>query len=110
MYFYEIHEGDEDVGTAVLVAHEDRLSPEDFFRLVKQARALVKDSFEEDSLTEAIANELQRAHGFLHVTDELLLASVNVGDTDEDTYLVKSDEGVRTVFVEAERADGDKPN
>ena len=103
MYFYEIHEGDEDVGTAVLVGHEDRMTPEEFFRLVKQARALVKDSFEEDSLAEAIANELQRAHGFIHVTDDLLLASVNVGDTDEDTFLVATDEGVRTVFVEADK-------
>ena|SRR5438270_14022306 len=110
MYFYEIHEGDEDVGTAVLVGHEDRFTPEEFFRLVKQARTLVKDSFEEASLTEAIANELQRAHGFIHVTDDLLLASVSVGDTDEDTYLVANDEGVRTVFVEAERPARDKPN
>jgi hypothetical protein len=77
---------------------------------VKQARALIKDSFEEDSLVEAIANELQRAHGFIHVTDDLLLASVNVGETDEDTFLVATEEGVRTVFVEAEQANGDKPN
>ena len=113
MYFYEIHEGDEDIGTAVLVAHEDRMSPEDFFRLVKKARDLVKDAFEEPSLSEAIANELERAHGFTHVTDERLLASVNVGETDEDTYLVASDDAVRTVYVEADEprsGNGNKPN
>ena len=114
MYFYEIHEGDEDLGTAVLVGHEDQLAPEDFFRLVKKARDLVKDAFEEPSLTEAIANELERAHGFTHVTDERLLASVNVGETDKDTYLVASDEGVRTIYVESDEppqaGNGDRPN
>ena len=34
-------------------------------------------------------------HGFVHVTDERLLASVSVGDTDQDTFLVASDEGER---------------
>jgi hypothetical protein len=113
MYFYEIHEGDEDLGTAVLVGHEDELSPEDFFRLVKRARDLVKDAFEEPSLTEAIANELERAHGFTHVTDERLLASVNVGETDKDTYLLAADEGVRTVYVESDQpkdGNGDRAN
>ena len=113
MYFYEIHEGDEDLGTAVLVGHEDRMSPEDFFRLVKKARDLVKDAFEEPSLAEAIANELERAHGFTHVTDERLLASVNVGETDKDTFLVASDDGLRTVYVEADEpkpSNGDRPN
>lgn len=113
MYFYEIHEGDEDLGTAVLVGHEDQMSPEDFFRLVKKARELVKGAFEEPSLAEAIANELERAHGFTHVTDERLLASVNVGETDKDTFLVASDEGLRTVYVEADEpkaGNGDRPN
>ena len=82
MFFYEIHEGDEDVGTAVLLAHEQRFDPDDFFTIVKKARALLSDAYEEETLSEAIANELQRAHGFLHVTDDMLIASVNVGETD----------------------------
>jgi hypothetical protein len=106
LYFYEIHDGDEDLGSAVLVCHPERHSPEEFFRLAKKARDLVIDSFEEASLSEAIANELERAHGFLHVTDERLVASVNVGETDQDTHLVVADEAVRTVFVAAD-ADGD---
>ncbi|HEY8730617.1 MAG TPA: hypothetical protein VIN69_01390 [Candidatus Limnocylindria bacterium] len=114
MYFYEIHEPDDDLGTAVLLSHEDRFSPEEFFRMVKRARDLVKDSFEEASLPEAIANELQRSSGFVHVTDERLLASVSVGDTDQDTYLVANDESVRTVYVEADetepRSNGDRRN
>jgi hypothetical protein len=104
VFFYEIHEGDEDVGTAVLLGHEQQFEPLDFFALVKKVRAQVLDSYEEDSLSEAIANELQRAHGFIHVTDAMLLASVNVADTDEDTFLVTEGEDARTVFV---RRDGD---
>ena len=112
MYFYEIHEPDDDLGTAVLLSHEDRFSPEEFFRMVKKARDLVKDSFEEASLPEAIANELERSSHFVHVTDERLLASVNVGETDADTYLVATDEGVRTVYVEGDepKPNGDRPN
>ena len=104
MYFYEIHEGDDELGTAVLLAHERAFSPEDFFDLVKKARMLLRDSHEEDTLSEAIANELERSSGFLHVTDDRLLASVNVGETDQDTFLVASDDATRTVYVRSEDA------
>ncbi|HYR94522.1 MAG TPA: hypothetical protein VEP48_10000 [Methylomirabilota bacterium] len=102
MFFYEIHEGDEDVGTAVLLGHEERFDPDDFFALVKKVRKLLGDTYEEDTLSEAIANELQRSHGFLHVTDDLLVASVSVGETDADTYLVTQGEDARTIFVKGE--------
>lgn len=107
MYFYEIHEGEDEVGIAVLLAHETAYSPQDFFALVKKARLLVKDAFEEDSLSEAIANELERSAGFIHVTDERLLASVNVGETDADTFLVVTGEEARTVFVRADELEDD---
>ncbi len=100
MFFYEIHEGDEELGTAVLLGHEQRFDPLDFFALVKKARALVMDSFEEDTLSEAIANELQRSHGFVHVTDDLLVASVNVDQEEENTYLVTETADDRTIFVQ----------
>ncbi len=106
MYFYEIHEGDDELGTAVLLAHERAFSAADFFALVKKARALLADGFEEDTLSEAIANELERSSGFLHVTDDRLLASVNVGETDEDTFLVTADDAARTVYVRR----GDHPD
>ena len=102
MFFYEIHEGDEDVGTAVLLGHEERFDPIDFFALVKKVRSLVMDSYEEDTLSEAIANELQRSHGFVHVTDDLLIASVNVDETDENTFLVTEGEDTRTIFIQRE--------
>lgn len=105
MYFYEIHEGDDELGTAVLVAHEQAYSPADFFALVKKAKALLADAYEEDTLSEAIANELERSSGFLHVTDDRLLASVNVGESDEDTFLVTADETARTVYVRRDERD-----
>lgn len=105
MYFYEIHEGDDELGTAVLLAHERAFSPAEFFELVKKARALLAGSYQEDTLSEAIANELERSSGFLHVTDDRLLASVNVGETDEDTFLVTADEQTRSVFVKSDDAE-----
>jgi hypothetical protein len=102
MHFYEIHEGDEEVGTAVLLAHESRIEPMDFFELVKRARTLLLDSYEEDTLTEAIANELQRSAGFTHVTDDLLVASVNVDETEAQTYLLTEEGDTRTLFMKRE--------
>src|SRR5438552_1669502 len=88
MFYYEIHDGDEDLGTAVLLAHEQHFEPAEFFALVKKARTLLLDAYEEDSLSEAIANELARTEGFVHVTDDLLIASVNVDEAEERTFLV----------------------
>jgi hypothetical protein len=102
MHFYEIHEGDEELGTAVLLAHEQRFEPLEFFAMVKRARLLVVDSYEEDSLAEAIANELQRSSGFVHVTDELLVASVNVDETEENTYLLTEGADERSLFLARE--------
>ena len=113
LYFYEVHDGDEDLGSAVLVCHPERHSPAEFFAIVKRVRLLVMGSFEEPSLSEAIANELQRASGFLHVTDERLIASVNVDERDEETFLVTSEGGTRSVFVSVDEDDedeSDRPN
>jgi hypothetical protein len=102
MHFYEVHEGDEEIGAAVLLAHDERMDPMEFFELVKRARALVRDAYEEDSLAEAIANELQRSGGFTHVTDDLLVASVNVDEKEENTYLLTEEGDTRTLFMKRE--------
>jgi len=109
MFFYEIHESDEELGTAVLLAHEEQLEPAEFFALVKKARRLVKDSFEEDSLAEAVANELERSSGFVHITDERLLASVQVDESDEETFLLQADGMTRAVFLSRD-GEGDDLN
>lgn len=105
MYFYEIHEGDDELGTAVLLAHEHAFTPAEFFDLVKKARALLMNAFEEDTLSEAIANELERSGGFLHVTDDRLLASVNVDESEEGTFLLSADDQTRSVYVRRDDAD-----
>ncbi len=109
MFFYEIHEGDDEMGTAVLLGHERRFEPAEFFALVKRLRAQVLDSYEEDTLSEAIANELQRSHGFVHVTDDLLVASVNVDESEENTFLVTEGRDERVAQRDGDgHHDGDK--
>ena len=106
MYFYEIHESDDDIGAAALVGHEKRFEPVEFLALVKKARTLLLGAFEEDSLAEAIAVELERTAGFLHVTDDRLIASVSVGETDADTFLVTEGTDERAVYLSADEDDG----
>jgi len=99
MYFYEIHEGDDEMGTQVIVAHETRYQPLDFLRLVKQARAKVLDRYEEDTLTEGIAAELERAHGFTYVSDDRLTAAVNVSDNELETFLTATGTDKRSIYI-----------
>jgi hypothetical protein len=60
VYFYEIHESDDDLYSDALLAHEQEFTAEEFFELVQETRRRVQDSFEEDTLVEAIAHELER--------------------------------------------------
>ena len=46
-----------------------------------------------------LTDELARTAGFIHVTDELLVASVNVDVTEEGTFLVSEEAGDRSVFL-----------
>lgn len=99
MYFYEVHEGDEELGTTVMLAHEKRFAPLDFLKTVKEARKKVLDTFEEDTLTEAVAVELERSHGFLYVSDDRLTAAVNVSDVEEENYLVATGGQQRSIYL-----------
>lgn len=92
MYFYELHEGDADVFIDVLLVHEVEYSPEEFFELVQEIRRRVVDRFEDDTLIEAIAVELEREHGFVYVSDARLTAAVNVSRDDEDNFLAEIDD------------------
>ncbi|MEO5940068.1 MAG: hypothetical protein ABIZ72_03945 [Candidatus Limnocylindrales bacterium] len=91
MYFYELHEGDEDVFSDVLLARDDEMDPDEFFELVEVVRHQVQDNYVDDTLIEAIAAELQREHGFIHVSDDRLTAAVNVSPIDEENFLVAID-------------------
>ena len=91
MYFYELHEGDQDVFSDVLLVHDSEYDPEEFFELVQDVRRKVQDTFEHDTLIEAIAAELERHHGFVHVSDDRLTAAVNVSRDDDDNFLAEID-------------------
>lgn len=93
MHFYELHEGDDEVYADVLLAHEEEYEPQEFFELVQQIRRRVQDTFEDDTLIEAIAVALERDHGFVFINDERLTAAVNVSRDDEDNFLAPIDGG-----------------
>ncbi len=92
MYFYELREGDEDLFADVLLYREEEMDPESFFELVQSIRHEVQDSFEHDTLIEAIAEELERDHGFVAISDDRLTASVNVSRDEADNFLASLDE------------------
>jgi hypothetical protein len=93
LYFYELHEGDEEVFSDVLLARDDEMDADDFFDLVQSIRRRIQDSYEDDTLIEAIAAELQRQHDFTYISDERLTAAVNVSTVEEENLLVAIDTG-----------------
>ncbi|HEY1169282.1 MAG TPA: hypothetical protein VGE81_09960 [Candidatus Limnocylindrales bacterium] len=113
MFFYELREGDDDIFADVLLVREEEMDADSFFELVQSIRHGLQDGFEQDTLIEAIAEELERDHGFVSISDERLTASVNVSKQDDDNYLASldSDEDeddspdYRGIFVELPRDD-----
>jgi hypothetical protein len=89
VFFYELHEGDEEIFSDVLVANETEMDPDEFFDLVQSIRRRVQDNYEDDTLIEAIAIELEREHGFVFISDERLSASVNVSVVEADNFLAE---------------------
>ena len=121
MYFYELHEGDEDVFSDVLLVRDEEMDPDDFFELVQSVRRRVQDTYEDDTLIEAIAAELEREHDFVFVSDERLTAAVNVSTEEKENFLTSIDRDAdedesdradyRAVIAEFDPdADGDLPN
>ena len=87
MYFYELNEGDEEIFSDVLLVRDTEMEPEEFFELVQSIRRRVQDSYEDDTLIEAIAVELERDHGFTFIADERLSAAVNVSTVEAENFL-----------------------
>ena len=112
MFFYELHEGDDDVFSDLLLVSDEEMEPEDFFELVQSIRERVQDTFEDDTLIEAIAHELEREHGFTFVSDDRLTASVHVSTIDEENRLIALDDEVaesaefRTLYAELDSDTG----
>ena len=94
MYFYELHEGDDDVFSDLLLVSDEQIEAEDFFELVQAIREKVQPTFEEDTLIEAIANELEREHGFTFVSDARLSASVHVSPIEAENRLISADDEI----------------
>ena len=118
MYFYELHEGDADVFADILLVHESEYDSEEFFELVQDVRRKVLDRFEHDTLIEAIAAELERHHGFVYVSDDRLVAAVNISRDDDDNFLAEiertgatdEDEDADYVTIPVEFDPGTRPN
>lgn len=102
LFFYELHEGATDLMTDALLVSESDLTPAEFEGMVKAARNAIIDIFEEDTLVEAIARELERSHGFTYVSDEKLQSSMSVGMEEVDTYLVEPSSEFRSIVAEME--------
>lgn len=107
MYFYELHEGDDEIFSDLLLVHDELIEPDDFFALVQAIRTQVQDSFEDDTLIEAIAHELEREHGFTFVSDERLTASVHVSPDEDENHLVALDDDLEGADFRAILADFD---
>jgi hypothetical protein len=90
VFFYELHEGDTEIYSDVLVVSESEWEPQEFFELVQRIRHDLKE-YSEDTLIEAIAMILERDHGFVYVNDERLVAAVNVSTEDADNFLADLD-------------------
>jgi hypothetical protein len=104
VFFYELHEGATDLLTDALLVTERELSRDAFAALVQSARTAVIDTYEEDTLVEAIARELERSHGFTYIGDEKLTASMSVGINPQDTFLVEQSDEFRSMIVELDRS------
>ncbi|MBI2763093.1 MAG: hypothetical protein HYX54_04995 [Chloroflexi bacterium] len=121
MHFYELHEGEGDVFFDVMLFRDDEMDAEEFFGVVQSIRRQVQDSFETDTLVEAIAQELERQYGFVFISDDRLTAAVNVSKIDDDNFLadldgddldddmpkVTGDADYRAVYAEFQPPDAD---
>lgn len=92
MHFYELHEGDGDDFGDLLLVRDEEMDPDDFFELVQAIRRRIQGSFEQDTLIEAIAVELERDHGFLFISDDRLAAAINVSKVEDDNFMADLDD------------------
>ena len=89
MFFYELHEGDDDLFSDLLLARDTEMDPDVFFDIVQTIRRRVQDSFDQDTLIEAIADELERDYEFVVIADDRLTAAVNVSQIEKDIFLAE---------------------
>ena len=126
MFFYELHEGDDEVYSDVILYSDSEWEPDEFFDLVQSIRRRIQDSYTHDTLIEAIATVLEREHGFLYVSDDRLTAAVNVSTQENENFLAElevdlddeddDDEGDTdgadyvTIYADLDADGGSRPN
>jgi len=93
VWFYELHEGDDELYSDVLLYHDTEYDEQELLELVLEARTAILDSYTEDTLGEAIANELARKHGFLVVDDTQLRVAISVSAQEGETVVANVDLG-----------------
>lgn len=103
MFFYELHEGDNEIYSDVLVVSESEWEADEFFQLVQSIRRRIQDIYTQDTLVEAIAMELERDHGFIYVSDDRLAAAVNVSTEEGENFLAE----LEVELADAEEDDDD---
>jgi hypothetical protein len=103
MYFYELHEGEDDVFSDLLLAHDELFEADEFFEMVQLIRRRVQDDFSHDTFLEAIADGLEADYGFTPIDDDELVASVHVSRVEDENVLVP----VGTFSPEPEWGDDD---
>jgi hypothetical protein len=105
VYFYELHESDDELYSEVLLAHDVEFDESQFLEMVLEARAAVIGSFEEDTLTQAIANDLQRRYDFVHIDDTRLTVSIRVSSEEGETAATTVEERGRAYDDDDEDTD-----
>jgi hypothetical protein len=110
MFFYELHEGDDEVYSDVLLYSDSEWEPDEFFDLVQTIRRRIQDTYANDTLIEAIAVELEREHGFLYVSDDRLTAAVNVSTREDDNFLADLDADDEDDDDDDDGSNGDVPD
>jgi hypothetical protein len=110
MFFYELHEGDAEVYSDVILYSDSEWEPDEFFDLVQSIRRRVQDTYTQDTLIEAIATVLEREHGFLFISDDRLAAAVNVSRQDEENFLAELDSDLDDVDDDDDDDDDEDEN
>jgi len=107
VYFYELHEADDELAIGITLAHDEAFAPSEFLAMVETARSRVMETFTEESLVEAIAAELEREHDFAAALDARLVAAVGVSTDEGETRLLAHEQTAAHAADEGEEEDPD---
>ena len=107
VYFYELHEADDELAIGITLAHDEAFAPGEFLAMVETARSRVIETFTEETLIEAIAAELEREHDFAAALDSRLVAAVGVSSEEGETRLLAHEGAGAHADDEGEEEDPD---